>query len=45
MAGLSMIIEKCTRSIPPPCPHMGGGVVERHLEMAQPAKKEYLGIA
>ena len=23
-----------------PCPHMGCGVVERHLEMAQPTKKD-----
>ena len=30
---------KCTRSILPPCPHMGCGVVERHLETAQPTKK------
>ena len=39
MAGLSMIIQYCTRSILPPCPSMGFGVVERHLEMAQPTKK------
>ena len=25
--------------IQPPCPHMGCGVVERHLEMVQPSKK------
>ena len=24
-----------------PCPHMGCGVVERHLEMAQPTKKDF----
>ena len=41
MAGLSAIIEKCTRSILPPFPHMGCGVVERHLEMAQPTKKTF----
>ena len=40
MAGLSMIIEKCTRSILPLALFMGCGVVERHLEMAQPTKKE-----
>ena len=39
MSGPSTIIEYCTRSILPPCPSMGFGVVERHLEMAQPTKK------
>ena len=39
MAGINMIIEKCTRSILPLALYMGCGVVERHLEMAQPTKK------
>ena len=27
-----------------PCPHMGCGVVERHLEMAQPKKMKFTNI-
>ena len=42
MASFSMIIEQCTRSILPPCPSIGCGVVDRHLEMAQPTIKPKL---
>ena len=27
-----------------PCPHIGCGAVERHLEMAQPTKKQKMDI-
>ena len=37
-----MIIEQCKRSILPPCPIHGTGVVERHLEIAHPPTKKRL---